>query len=137
MSGFESLQPKQIKAIEALLREPTTAAAAKAARVGEATIFRWLADPAFSAAYKEARGQLLEATLTALQAAGGDAVKCLVEVTNDKEAQVSARVSAAKAIIELGLKTREVLDVEERLKALEERFGERESYATPQAITGR
>jgi hypothetical protein len=120
MSENKRLSPKQETAINALLTEPTTRAAAAAAKVSEATIWRWLADPDFAAAYREARGQLLESTLTAMQAAGGDAVKCLRDVMKDEQAQPSARVAAAKAILDLGLKAREVLDNEERLQAVEQ-----------------
>jgi DNA-binding MurR/RpiR family transcriptional regulator len=121
-SEQDGLTAKQQRAIESLLREPTVQAAAEAAGVSKATIFRWLACPGFSAAYREARGRLLESTLTALQAASTDAVTCLREVINDKAAQVSARVSAAKTVLELGLKAREALEVEERLAYLEKVF---------------
>lgn len=116
------LSAKQLRAIEALLKEPTTTAAAKAASVGETTIFRWLADPVFSQAYREARNRLLESTLTSLQAASGDAVQTLRDVMGDADANHASKVSAARAVLEFTLKSREVLDVEERLKALEERL---------------
>jgi len=119
MSEIERLSTKQQRAIEALLTEPTTRAAAVAAEVSEATIWRWLAEPEFSVAYRAARGRLLESTLTALQAASADAVVCLREILNDKTAQVSARVSAAKSVLELGLKARETLETQERLAYLE------------------
>lgn len=113
------LSAKQQKAIEALLCEPTIQAAAQAAGVARATIFRWLSDVSFASAYKSARGQLLESMLTALQAASTDAVKTLREVMNDRAAQVSARVSAARTVLEMSLKAREVLQVEARLAYLE------------------
>lgn len=116
------LTAKQLRAIEALLREPTTTAAAKAAKVGETTIFRWLADPAFAAAYRQARGRLLEDTLANLQAASGDAVRTLRAVLDDEAARPGEKVSAARAILEYSLKAREVLEVEERLRALEDRL---------------
>lgn len=114
-----ALTAKQQRAIDALLREPTTQAAAEAAGVSKATIFRWLADEAFSAAYQTARGQLLESTLTALQSASIDAVNVLREVMTDASLNAFARVSAAKAVLEMGFKAREVLEVEARLSALE------------------
>ncbi|MBL8189229.1 MAG: hypothetical protein JNK38_14570 [Acidobacteria bacterium] len=119
MNETERLSAKQQRAIEALLSEPTTRAAAAAADVSEATIWRWLAEPEFSVAYRAARGRLLESTLTALQSASADAVVCLREILNDKTAQVSARVSAAKSVLELGLKARETLETQERLAYLE------------------
>jgi hypothetical protein len=117
-----TLTAKQLRAIEALLKEPTTVAAAKAAKVSEATIFRWLADPLFDQAYRQARGRLLESTLTALQCASGDAVQTLRGILSDPLAQAPARVSAARAILEFSLKAKEVLEVEERLRTLERRF---------------
>ncbi len=122
MTESKRLTAKQERALQALLVTPTTRAAAEAAGVSEATIWRWLADADFSAVYREARTKSLESTLTALQAAGADAVKALRDVMNDTNAKGSERVSAAKAIIELGLKGRDVLETEERLAALEERL---------------
>ena len=90
--------------------------------MSEATIWRWLADEAFADAYREARTKSLETTLTALQSAGAEAVQALRDVMNDRLAKGSERVSAAKAVLELGLKGREVLETEERLAALEERL---------------
>ncbi|MGH9834952.1 MAG: hypothetical protein ACRD9Y_18180 [Blastocatellia bacterium] len=116
------LTPKQVGAIEALLSEPTTTIAAKSAGVGEATLFRWLNDPDFSAAYRDARGRLLERALTILQASSTDAAECLRDIVRNKKAPVYARLSAAKTILEIGLKAREALEVEERLRALEERL---------------
>ena len=114
-----TLTAKQQRALDALLREPTVLAAADAAGVSKTTIFRWLSDPTFAAAYKQARGHLLTSTLTALQSASSTAVATLSEVMKDTTAQPSARVSAAKAVLEMSLKAREVLEVEERLAALE------------------
>jgi hypothetical protein len=71
------LTPKQEKAIEALLAQPTVEKAARLAGVNKVTIFRWLNDEQFSAVYRAARGRLLEGTLQSLQAASGDAVETL------------------------------------------------------------
>lgn len=116
------LTNKQQRAIECLLSEPTTKAAAEKAQISEATIHRWLNDPAFSAAHKTARGQLLETTLTALQSASTEAVTCLRTVLNDTSAPITARVSAARNVLDFALKAHEVLEVEERLAVLEARL---------------
>jgi hypothetical protein len=117
----DSLTQKQQKTIQTLLENPTVRAAAKAAGVGETTIFRWLAEPAFNRCYREARNHLLENTLTALQAASSEAVQTLRQVMQDAEAMVTARVSAARAILEFSLKAKEQLETEERLSELERR----------------
>src|SRR5215510_760248 len=116
------LSAKQQRAIEALLSEPTTRAAAAVARVSETTIWRWLADPVFSKAYRSSRSQLLDRILTQLQARGQDAIEALADVMKDADSPPSARVSAARAILEIALKARDSLEIEERLKALEDRL---------------
>ena len=113
------LTPKQEKALAALLSEPTATAAAETANIALSTLMRWLNEPSFAAAYKMARERILETTLTALQSASGQAVITLRDVLTDATARAGEKVSAAKAIIEFALKAREVLEVEERLKALE------------------
>jgi hypothetical protein len=118
-SQTDGLSAKQLRAIEALLREPTTSAAAKEARISETTIFRWLNESAFSAAYRAARGRLLEGTLTALQSASTTAVETLRNTLTDIAAPAQVKVSAARSILEFSLKAREVLEVEERLAYLE------------------
>jgi hypothetical protein len=109
------------------LSEPTATAAAKKAGVSLATLMRWLNESAFSTAYREARGRMIEDTMRVLQAAGVDAVQCLRGVIASEDAPITAKVSASRSIIEFGLKGREVIDVEARLKALEDRLLSRET----------
>jgi len=116
------LTDKQQRAITALLSEPTAKSAAKKAKVSETTLYRWLSDALFSAALREARGRVLESTLSALQGASGKAVETLLDVMDDKTAHPSARVSAAKAVLEMMLRGRDALDNEERLRLLELRL---------------
>ncbi len=113
------LTPKQQKALDALLTEPTVTKAAKLARLSEVTLYRWLQEPIFAGAYKAARGRLLEGTLTALQAASIRAVETLRAVLDDAVAKPGEKVSAARSILEFSLKAREVLEVEGRLAYLE------------------
>jgi hypothetical protein len=116
------LTARQLRAIAALCQEPTTRAAAKKARVGEKTLWRWLNDPAFSEAYQRARSKLLQDTLTAVQAAGIEALETLRDVMAAKSVSASARVSAARTVLEMALRGREVIEVEQRLQALEDTF---------------
>ncbi len=50
-----TLTHKQDKALIALLTEPTITAAAKKAGIGERTLYRWLDDPLFAGALRQAR----------------------------------------------------------------------------------
>lgn len=116
------LTAKQDRAILALLSEPTAKKAAEVAKIAEVTIHRWLNDPAFSTTLKEARSRALESTLSSLQGASGKAVETLHEVMKDKTAQPAARVSAAKTILEMTIRARDILETEERLRVLEARL---------------
>jgi hypothetical protein len=129
--NHNDLTDKQRRAIAALLSEPTTKAAAEAAKVSETTIHRWLNDPSFSTALKESRGRVFESTLAALQGASGKAVETLRSVMNDKEAQASAGVSAAKTVLDLALRTREQLELSERLAYLEKLWEVKNGSSNP------
>jgi hypothetical protein len=54
-----------------------------------------------------------------LRSASLQAVEVLVEISNDASAASSARVSAAKTIIELSLKAGAIEEIEDRLQQLE------------------
>jgi hypothetical protein len=120
--NHNDLTDKQRRAIAALLSEPTTKKAAEAAKVGQTTIHRWLNDPIFSAALKESRERVFESRLAALQGVSGQAVETLLEVMNDKTAQPSARVSAAKTVLDIAIKAREQLELSERMRIIEEQL---------------
>lgn len=117
---MNSNEAKKEKAIEALLREPNTAQAAKAAGISEATMHRYLKEPAFREAYKRTRAQLLDNTVTVLMAVSLEAVKTLQAIMSDKESPVPCRLGAARSLLEWSFKSREMLEYEERLRVLEE-----------------
>src|SRR5262249_43542576 len=88
---------KQKGGIIALLAHPTMPEAAKACGVGESTLWRWLQDPEFQAAYRQARRQVVEKAIAELQGACSDAVNSL---TRNLTCGVPAvEVSAAKTIL--------------------------------------
>ena len=118
-SDAAKLTPRQLKAIEVLLREPGVEAAGRAAGIHRMTLFRWLNDPTFSKVYREARGRLLEQTLVVLQSASVDAVNVLVTVMNNTDASDQTRVTAAGKILEFAIRSREHLEFEDRLRQLE------------------
>lgn len=123
MSGHgQKISYKREQAIAALIEQPTVTAAAENCGVSVATLLRWLNAAEFQEAYRTARNSVLETTLTRLQGACGEAVTVLNEVMQDKTAPTSSRVTAAVKVLELTLKARQELEIEERLKALEERL---------------
>jgi hypothetical protein len=115
---FDALTAKQVRAIEALLREPTIGAAAKSAKVGHRTIYTWLNDdPVFVRAYREARRQVVEKAIAELQAACSDAVQALTR--NLKCGLPAVEVSAAKTILDQAAKGIELSDIVARLEEVE------------------
>lgn len=115
----EKLSRTQEALISALLLAPTLGDAAHAAGIGEVTAWRWLKDAAFQTAYREARRAVVQQAITQVQRATGEAVETLRVVMQNPEAPASAKVSAAKAILETAVKAVELEDLEARIAALE------------------
>ena len=111
-------------ALEALVTEPDVRKAAKIAKVSEATIYRWLNEPGFSARYKELRKRAFDKVLQRLEATAMQAVETLRDVSADSEAPASSRVAAAKTILEMAFRGREQEEFETRLAALEDKLKE-------------
>ncbi len=106
-------------AIVALVTEPTVADAAKKAGISHATLHKWLKVKEFKDAYREARREAVSAAISRLQQTATEAVDALRDVMNDPENPASARVSAARAILEIAVKAVELEDFESRLEQLE------------------
>jgi hypothetical protein len=115
----EKLSGKQAQALSALLTEATVEAAAGKAQVSQRTLYRWLSDPIFTGAYREARRKAVGQAIARLQHASADAVTALRSVMNDAEAPAPARVNAAKAVLELAVRVVELEDLETRVQELE------------------
>lgn len=101
---------RQERAIAALLQNPTIALAAKACRISEATLYRWMNEPDFQVRYLEARQQLTDTAMGHLQASVGEAVLVLRQVATDKHAPPASRVNAARAILDNALRMRELTE---------------------------
>jgi len=125
---IEGLTDKQAAFLPALLSYPTIKEACFSSGISEATAWRWLnSDSKFREQYRLARRQVVEHVIVRIQIDAASAAKVLRDVADDKEASASARVSAAKSIIELAVKAVEIGDVEARLEALEQHIKQREA----------
>ena len=107
------------KAIQALLAHSTVRAAAQELQLNERTLYRWLRQPAFLAAYNIAKKELMQSATNRLQKAALNAVEVLVGIANTATATESARVTAAAKVIELAIKTSTLEDIESRISELE------------------
>jgi uncharacterized protein (UPF0147 family) len=113
------LTPKQDKAIVALLSKPSITEAAKDLGMSPATIFRWLQDKEFHAAYMKARRDSVKNAVAKLQSSAGEAVEVLTEIMKDQTKPSFVRLSAAKSVLELSFKAIELEDLAQRVEELE------------------
>jgi hypothetical protein len=114
------LPEKQEAALLSLLSHKTLKEAALAAGISMPTLWRYLRDPVFSLRYREARRELVECAMVRLQNDAEHAACVLRDVADDQTASPSARVTAARTIIELSVKSVELGDLQQRLASLEE-----------------
>ena len=110
------------KIIVALAGGQTVQAAARAAGVGESTVFRRLRDAAFRGAVAAARAEVTARALGKLAAASTAAASTLRKLLNAESEAV--KLSAARSILELGTKLREAVELEQRIVALEAKDNE-------------
>ncbi len=79
----------------------------------------WLASDWFQTEYQAAKKQLLDSTINQLRTIGSEGVAALHDVVVNVENPPAARVSAARAILEVLLKAVEIQDITTRLERLE------------------
>jgi len=95
--------------------------AARQAGISAATAYRRLADPDFGQRLQKMRGDMVSRTAGTLTAAASEAVRTLLELLKNPTSS-AVRLGAARAVLEIGMKLREVSDLEERLSALEQQM---------------
>jgi len=110
---------KKEQAIAALLTEPNAKEAARVVGIGSATLLRWLKEPEFDAAYREARRAAFGQSIARLQQATSAAVSTLLKIMEDSEAPASTRVRAADSVLGHASKAIEIEDIEARVSELE------------------
>jgi hypothetical protein len=126
---YAKLNPRQQKAILALVTEPTIAKAAEQAGVSESTVHRWLLDDTFVRAHRRARRETFSQAIALAQRYTPLAVNNLAKIMSDPATAASARVSASCAILKFGRDSIELDDLAARLDNLER--------ATQQSAAGR
>ena len=119
MSTMSGLTAKQQKALDALLRGCTQEAAAREAGVSRRTLGRWMSrNVAFQHALRDAEQEALKRIQRRLAALAENACDALARALQG-EAQ-PAQVRAADIVLARLMPLRELVEIEERLKALEE-----------------
>lgn len=101
----------------------TVESAARKAGLGERTAYRRLADPAFQEQLASLRFETVQRTAAMLCAASLEAVKTLVSL-QEPSVPAAVRLGAARSILELGAKLREIVELEQRLTAVERKMNQ-------------
>ena len=119
----QELTKGQRRAIEALLNTKSVVEAAKAAGLGERTLYRYLSDPFFRQQLSAAEGDLIDQATRRLLALQGAALDTFEGVLASEEASDTVRLRAAQSVLDSLLKLRELRNIEARLVALEATIG--------------
>ncbi len=110
---------KREEAVAALLTHRNVEDAARAAGVGVSTLLRWMKEPEFEAAYRDARRAAFGQSVARLQQASSAAVSTLLKVMLDPATPPATKVRAVDSILNHAAKAIEIEDIEARLTDLE------------------
>ena len=105
--------------VAALASGHTMQEAAKGAGISPRTVSRRLADPAFKQRIQTLRGEMIGQALGRMADGMSDAAAALRKLLKAKSESV--RLGACRAMLEIGVKLREAVELEARLAALEQR----------------
>jgi hypothetical protein len=112
------LPARQESAALALASGLTLAEAARRGKVGTTTLKRWNREPPFARRVSELRAEMTARALGRLVESMSGAADTLGFLAR-KAKQEAVRLAAARAVLELGTKLRESVELEERIIALE------------------
>ena len=115
------MTPKQERALAALVLCPTAKEAAKAAGLSESTLRKYRKDPEFMAEYRKRCNESLETACVKAKSALPPAIERLAVIVLDDKQQPREQIAACRALCEYSLRLNEAVDIEQRLRALEER----------------
>jgi transposase-like protein len=107
------------QAIAALLSHRNVEEAARAVGISANTLLRWLKEPEFEAACREARRTAFSQSIARLQDASGAAVTTVLKIMLDTNAPAGTRLRAAEIVLEQATKAIEMEDIEARVADLE------------------
>ena len=122
MADNGGLSRREARFVSALLASSSVGDAAAVAGVSERSASRYLAREAVRAELARRHAGVLGHVAARLVGAMSESLEVLRAVQSDTCASASARVSAARAILESGLKLSEVVALSERVAILEARL---------------
>ena len=110
---------KKEEAIAALLVQRNLEDAARAVGISPKTLLRWMKEPEFDAAYREARRTAFGQAVARLQQGASAAATTLLKTMIEPNTPASVRVRAAECVLNHAMKAIEIEDIEARVAELE------------------
>jgi transposase-like protein len=117
---------KRDEAIAALLTQRNIEEAARSIGIAPNTLVRWMKEPEFDKAYREAKRLAFGQSIARLQQGTAAAATTLLKIMIDPTAPASVRVRAADSIFNHAAKAIEIEEIETRLAALEQSASEKQ-----------
>jgi hypothetical protein len=110
---------KKEDAIAALLVQRNLEDAARAVGISPKTLLRWMKEPEFGVAYREARRTAFGQAVARLQQGASAAATTLLKTMIEPNTPASVRVRAAECVLNHAMKAIEIEDIEARVSELE------------------
>jgi uncharacterized membrane protein len=123
-SSGDKLTPKKQAAVLTLARGCTHEEAVEASGISSRQLCRYKNEPEFQEAIREAQREIYGQAIAAIVDAMRTATTTLVDICKNPESSDAARVSAARSLLENGLKAFGQQDLTERVEELEGYFSE-------------
>jgi hypothetical protein len=114
---------KMEQAIAALLSHRSIEDAAREVGVSANTLLRWMKEPEFQDACRQARRTVFSHAIGRLQDAAGAAATTLLKIMVDLSTPAATRLRAIEIVLEQAAKAGEMEDIEDRVAKLEQAAG--------------
>ncbi|MFT3881782.1 MAG: hypothetical protein QM703_19250 [Gemmatales bacterium] len=108
--------------ISVLAMGATAEVAAQKAEVSTRTVYRRLQDEEFLRRLEEYKVDILRRTASSFVASNAEAMRTILHLLKENN-PASVRLGASRAILDYGLKLREITDIADRLDRVEQRAG--------------
>jgi hypothetical protein len=118
----KELTDKQLLAIQHIISSPSFEVAAKRAHISRVSIYGWLKNDDFKAELKRQRDEVVREALDRLKCSINKATDGLVRLMDSKVESI--RRFACKDVLEYGLRSIELENIEERLAKIEQMVSE-------------
>ena len=114
----EKLTPNQEKALPLFATNTSILEIARQAKINPKTIYEWLKIDAFKSAVERLRNATFDEAMATIKNTTLSAVKTLAGLLKSDDERI--KLAAAKEVLGFAFKSKEILEVEPRLQALEE-----------------